>query len=85
MKYKPPAARRPAGSGLRRLPLGQDWGAAGPRSASSTIARALHLGRETVKDHVHTLCVKLRAAHRIQAVRIAGQTDIATPPARGRH
>ncbi|MFJ8358522.1 LuxR C-terminal-related transcriptional regulator [Streptomyces sp. NPDC093984] len=44
------------------------------------IAQALHISPETVKDHVRTLCIKLRADNRIQAARIAWQADVTTVP-----
>ena len=44
------------------------------------IAQALHISPETVKDHVRALCLKLRAANRIHAARIAWQADVAALP-----
>ncbi|WP_405773324.1 LuxR C-terminal-related transcriptional regulator [Streptomyces sp. NBC_01538] len=44
------------------------------------IAQALHISPETVKTHISTVCVKLRARNRIHAARIAWQADLASPP-----
>ncbi|MFQ3557228.1 response regulator transcription factor [Streptomyces gramineus] len=41
------------------------------------IAEALYISPDTVKDHVRTLCVKLRADNRIHAARIAWQAGVA--------
>ncbi len=40
------------------------------------IAQALHISPETVKDHVRSLCGKLRADSRIHAARIAWQAGL---------
>ncbi|MET9844428.1 response regulator transcription factor [Streptomyces ossamyceticus] len=45
------------------------------------IGEALHISPDTVKDHVRTLCTKLRAANRIQAARIAWQAGLTAVPA----
>ncbi|MBN0046427.1 response regulator transcription factor [Streptomyces actuosus] len=45
------------------------------------IAQALHISPETVKNHVRTLCVKLRATSRIHAARIAWQAGVTALPA----
>ncbi|MGW2704697.1 LuxR C-terminal-related transcriptional regulator [Streptomyces sp. NPDC001340] len=45
------------------------------------IAQALHISPETVKNHVRSVCAKLKADNRMHAARIAWQADVAARPA----
>ncbi|MFF8407372.1 LuxR C-terminal-related transcriptional regulator [Streptomyces sp. NPDC015684] len=45
--------------------------------SNRAIAQALYISPDTVKDHVRTLCTKLRADNRIHAARIAWQAESA--------
>ncbi|MES9521428.1 LuxR C-terminal-related transcriptional regulator [Streptomyces capoamus] len=45
--------------------------------SNRAIAQALYISPDTVKNHVSTLCTKLRADNRIQAARIAWQAESA--------